>query len=194
MKRCIDKRSRLTRSGAAGHTLPKCKYFDSLLFLYDKISNRETTSNVTLPKENSSEDLETIDHELLQSETWSYSSSSPILQSPQSPCIPTAVVPISTQISNQSEKRKFAEIETKPTSIKPKKSDMSSTLDMLTMQMLANETASASKKEAQGAEDSDLLFFKSLLPAMHSMPKRKNRLARKRIQEIIFELETSDDD
>lgn len=199
MKRCIDKRSRLTRSGAAAHTLPKCKYFDTLLFLHDKVSNRETSSNVILPNENGGKDLETIDQEILQSDTWTYSSSSPSVQSPQSSCVSTpstatASYPTSTQTSSQSEKRKFAQNEKKTTAMKPKKNDMSSTLDMLTMQILASETVSASKEKAQCEEDTDLLFFKSLLPAMHSMPKRKNRLARKKIQDIIFELESSDDD
>ena len=30
-------------------TLPKCKYFDSLLLLNDKISNGDTPSNIILP-------------------------------------------------------------------------------------------------------------------------------------------------
>ena len=36
LKKCLDKRSRLQKSGAAASSLPKCKFFDSMAFLHEK--------------------------------------------------------------------------------------------------------------------------------------------------------------
>ena len=48
MKQCLDKRNKETRSGASHTKLPKCKYFDQLSFMHDKVSSRQTESNVSL--------------------------------------------------------------------------------------------------------------------------------------------------
>ncbi|XP_065069816.1 uncharacterized protein LOC135694869 [Rhopilema esculentum] len=48
LKRCLDKRNKETRSGASHTNLPKCKYFDQLSFMHDKVSSRQTESNVSL--------------------------------------------------------------------------------------------------------------------------------------------------
>lgn len=50
MKKCLDKRNRMTRSGAGATELPKCKYFNQLAFLRDKTANKITESNVSLPQ------------------------------------------------------------------------------------------------------------------------------------------------
>ena len=48
LKKCLDKRKEMTRSGAAAASLPVCKYFESMQFLYDKTLNLPTESNVDL--------------------------------------------------------------------------------------------------------------------------------------------------
>ncbi|XP_057304435.1 uncharacterized protein LOC130641582 [Hydractinia symbiolongicarpus] len=45
----------MSRSGAAGATLPKCKLFEQLSFMHDNVSNRHTVSNVTNSEESQSE-------------------------------------------------------------------------------------------------------------------------------------------
>ena len=49
LKRSLNKRNRLTRSGAAAHSLPKCKHSASFMFLSDKISKKETSSYISWP-------------------------------------------------------------------------------------------------------------------------------------------------
>ena len=44
-KRCLVKRNAMTKSGVAAHTLPKCKFFNQLQFLQEKVSNKESHSN-----------------------------------------------------------------------------------------------------------------------------------------------------
>jgi len=50
MKR-LGKRRRLTRSDAAGSTLPKCQFFDQMAFLHEKSSNKPTECNVQSPED-----------------------------------------------------------------------------------------------------------------------------------------------
>ncbi|XP_057299472.1 uncharacterized protein LOC130630092 [Hydractinia symbiolongicarpus] len=46
LKRCLVKRSKMMKCGAAFHTLPNCKYFPQLQFLQEKVMNKKTCSNV----------------------------------------------------------------------------------------------------------------------------------------------------
>ena len=48
LKRCMVKRAALTKSGAAAHLLPKCKFFNQLQFVQEKITNKETVSNFNI--------------------------------------------------------------------------------------------------------------------------------------------------
>ena len=48
LKKCLDRRRALTRSGAGAISLPKCKYFDQMVFLHEKSSNKPTDSNLKL--------------------------------------------------------------------------------------------------------------------------------------------------
>ena len=48
LKKCLDRRNSATKSGVAYSKLPKCKYFEQLLFLCDKSSNKPTESNVAV--------------------------------------------------------------------------------------------------------------------------------------------------
>ena len=51
LKKCLDKRSKMTRSGAAACVLPKCQFFEQLQFLVEKTANRPTDSNITVLSE-----------------------------------------------------------------------------------------------------------------------------------------------
>ena len=47
LKKCLDRRSKVMRSGATASKLATCKYFDQLSFLHNKVSNKPTESNLT---------------------------------------------------------------------------------------------------------------------------------------------------
>ena len=57
LKKCLDKRNQTTRSGAAASTLPKCKFFEQMAFLHEKIANKATESNVGIPSSYQAEDF-----------------------------------------------------------------------------------------------------------------------------------------
>ena len=46
LKKCLDKRNRLSRSGAAVRELPKCQYFEQMAFLCETSANKATESNL----------------------------------------------------------------------------------------------------------------------------------------------------
>ena len=71
---------------------------------------------------------------------------------------------------------------------------MSNKLDILTLKLLEKSECSPTIASRYESADGNLLFFKSLLPSMRAMSKRKNRQARQKIQDVIFQLELSDED
>ena len=48
LKNCLDKRNRLSRSGAPARELPKCQLFDQMAFLCEMSANKPTESNLPL--------------------------------------------------------------------------------------------------------------------------------------------------
>jgi hypothetical protein len=46
LKRCLDKRNSLMKSGAAAQNLPKCKFFDQMLFLQTSTANKPSHTNI----------------------------------------------------------------------------------------------------------------------------------------------------
>ena len=51
IKKCLDRRSKLTKSGAPASSLPKFSYFEVMRFLHDKMANKPIESNLYLPIE-----------------------------------------------------------------------------------------------------------------------------------------------
>ena len=49
LKKCLDSRSKHTKSGAPALSLPKCNYLEVMRFLHDKTANKPTKSNLCLP-------------------------------------------------------------------------------------------------------------------------------------------------
>jgi len=48
LKKCLDKRNRLSRSGASARELPKCQLFDQMAFLCEMSGNKPSESNLPL--------------------------------------------------------------------------------------------------------------------------------------------------
>ena len=51
LKKCLDRRSKLTKSGAPASSLLKCNYFEVMRFLHDRTANKPTESNLCLPND-----------------------------------------------------------------------------------------------------------------------------------------------
>ena len=46
LKKCLNKRNSMTRSGAAASSLPMCKFFDEMAFLHEKSFNPPSERNL----------------------------------------------------------------------------------------------------------------------------------------------------
>ena len=46
LKKCLDRRANMTKSGAAARSLPTCNYFNQMLYLVEGVGNQPTESNL----------------------------------------------------------------------------------------------------------------------------------------------------
>lgn len=191
-KRCLVKRSEMTRSGAAAQTLPKCKYFNQLQFLQDKVMNKETHSNVSLPPPPSPSVSSTASS---GPQTPTPLSSPPLTPTPLSSqpdmaCPPEHTFGAPTQ-SNQSKsgKRRSANnIQEQPN----KKATSNMDEQFLNALNDINETTKnivAREPKKTLEDDEDMHFCKSIVPTLRKLPPRKNKVAKLKIQQLLFELE-----
>ena len=85
----------------------------------------------------------------------------------------------------------------KTSSTAPKKRKLSGATkeqeqDLLHMEMLYTLKLMDKQPEKGDAENSNILFLKSLFPILDKLPRKKNGRARMKMQEILFDLEDSD--
>ncbi len=206
-KRCLDKRNRLTRSGAGARSLPTCRYFQNLLFLRDKVSNKETESNVSLPNHSDADSLGDSITLNLEGHSQQLSCTPPLSTTTTAGSSTQKQAPTTTQQLNTSvpsshtpAKRKScsdALFSGNPKQKRAAREELSNTVDLLTLKYL--DGFSSEKNLEQSTEnfkedDPDMLFLKSLHSSLRKLPKKKNRQARIQLQQVLFEMETSDDE
>ena len=161
-KKCLDRINKATRSGSAASRVTKCKYFEQLSFLYDKTANKSTDSNIPINK--ISQDGECVG-----------------------------------ELPQGSAKRKLPSPETTKSLKSPKaKADLGLAVDTMlikTLQALGpdNEKQTVASAPSQKEEENaDSLFCRSLIPILGNLSGRKNRYAKIKIQELLYEIEFDD--
>lgn len=182
MKRCLDRRKALTRSGAAYTTLPTCKYFNLMKFLHEKTENKATDSNIVHP--------DVIDNSLsTHTNHQSFISSSPNLINAVAPSPPSACS--SDTSSEPSEARKCS---------KRKSSDASTygnseVVFLKQMKLLDDRIIeSLDGKSAESSEIcEDTSFCQSLIPVLKGLPLKKKRLAKVKINSLLYDIEFSNE-
>lgn len=191
LKKCLDKRRAMTRSGAPAGCLPTCKYFEVMRFLHEKTSNLPTHSNVDISPAASSHVIETGNFED-QSDAFSpaisTSSTSPFqpiacsmspLSVPASPCTLTTPTPERPIDENTSKKRK------RPSSEK-------SAYDPFLQQIKQMDDQLIKIVNKESADDEATAFCMSLVPVLKDFDKKKLRLAKIKIQQLLFDIEFDD--
>lgn len=185
LKKCLDRRSKATRSGAAASKPATCKYFDQLSFLHSKVSNKPTESNLTPV-------TEVEDTPSVQDNPSTFT----VTQSVPSPTISTTTSALAKGISSSAPGKKSAESELIPyTPAKRSKSraEMAYAVDALLVKTLQDMQEPSSKSTTIGDNDEDMLFCKSLVPQLKKMPARQNRLAKIKINQLLFDMEFNDE-
>ena len=163
---CLQKREKSSRSGAGASKLSRCKFFDQLGFLRDTLLNKDTDTNLPI-----SDNLETSESENKIEDGGTVAEETETVQTKKAKVVQ----------SNQSQLRK-------------PKQNMS--IDNLLMQQLqdvntqVNEIKHNSPKDH--GDDPDYLFCSSLVSRLKSLPQKKNRLARMKIEQLLFEIEYGD--
>ncbi|XP_065641180.1 uncharacterized protein LOC124815057 [Hydra vulgaris] len=168
LKKCLDRRRALTRSGAGAFCLLKCKYFDQIAFLHEKSSNKPTVSNVKSTSE--------------------CTNSKNLNESNASLTTELTTLPIISQLSipadDSSEKCKDVRINKKQKSVIEK----SDNFFLKQMKDLDNRLIdSLEEKNKTVCEMS--AFCNSLNPVLQGLPIKKARLAKLKINQLLFEIE-----
>ena len=147
--------------------MAKCKYFDNLKFLSDKVSNKETESNVKLPAPMSAKSSVDIENSFLE---------------------------IS---SNKERKRKNEEDGANSTTVvKPlsKSQRVNQQVDTMLVKALKDLEKTSSEDAVCKEIDSDLIFCQSIHQSLKKLSPRENMLARMKIQKILFEFRFGGED
>ncbi len=162
----------MTKSGAEYHTLPKCKYFNQLQFLHQKITNKETVSDFTI------------------SESAAASPSSAVSAAPSNDpdggTLNTGNTPppACNNVSAEPPARR-RDVWKKP-SITPVDSEL---LDVIKEMNSATKTLIASDTTSNSEDSENMLFCKSLAGTLDKMNRRDSAFAKMQIQKIIFDIE-----
>ena len=197
-KRCLDKRNRMTKSGAVAHSLPTCKYFQNLQFLKDKIGNKETESNISLPDHHQQQAFAPITSNSWRQQILIPNTSAGTQELISAPNTNGSMMGNSTaSLTPSSVKRKNCS--DAPLTTKQKRlarEELSNRVDSLTLKYL--DDMKSSEKEfnqlIEKEDDPDMLFLKSLHVSLNKLPRKKNRQARMKIQQVLFDLEEPSDD
>lgn len=165
LKKCLDRRERATKSGVAASRLSKCKFFDQLSFLRDKTSNKPTESNVTIPY------LESLD-----------TSNVP------SPSSCESDAPLSAEKSTSKRKLLSTEFPNSGNCAKSR-AVFAHTVDSMLVKTLQDMNKGENSPPVQLGEDEDSLYCRSLIPVFRELPLKKKRLAKLKIDELLYNIE-----
>ncbi|XP_046863507.1 uncharacterized protein LOC124457274 [Xenia sp. Carnegie-2017] len=176
MMRCLKKIKDAEKSGAGASKTPSCKLFENLLFLKDFVSNRETTSNITLSNEIINTDSGSIRDD-------SFAPSPPLLASGSTPDMSTYKTRCNKRkahagpdiLTNQTPKRTT------------KRSDRQDKIDLLLVNALSQ--SDEQKQQTQDWRSSNHLFCNSIVEILEKLPPKKNRMARVEIQQVLMKYE-----
>ena len=169
--RCLKKISIESKSGSGAAKSPTCQFYEQLLFLKDSISNsKSTSSNFTLSMPvDLTNSVENFDG-LLQANDQSLEVESTCQK--HKSCSPVDMPSTKKQRTQQ------------------KADERRDNIDLLLVNALSKcDNTETSVRVSNDEENSNLLFCKSLVPILESLPPKKNRLARLEIQKLLIDFE-----
>ena len=155
-----------TRSGAGSSKLATCRHFNLLSFLDSTVTSQGTDSNVDISLCENQNDIE---------------SSNEISEDSQ---ITTGKINATgtCQAKNISKRKREDTIDVQ---LKESLSNVNDAVKAITQnQNFVNET--------NNDTDSDMLFCRSLVDSLRGLTPRKNKIARMKIQKVLFEVEFED--
>jgi len=150
----------MSKSGAASASLPKCKYFLNLQFLQEKVTGKETESNVT------------------------HGFTSEIQSSCQIQTPPSSIKSSDDSFSSQPPKKRSVRREATGMSERTDHEILSTIKDM------NKQTNSLMTNMANNVEENENTHFcKSLVPIFDRLSPKENILAKIEVQKVLFNIE-----
>lgn len=165
LKKCLDKRRALSKSGAAASALPTCKYFEVMRFLHEKTSNLETHSNVDL-------EIQAVSNNSLE----------------LSPSVPSQSSVPSSSSSSRISDAKCAKRKCTSTDQNDPFLDQVKSMD----EKMINYLGKITNPEENHGKDEAELFCISLIPVLRDMDKKQLRLAKLKMQQMLYDLQYED--
>ena len=159
LKKCLDKKNRLSRSGAPARELPKCQLFDQMAFLCEMSANKPSESNLPL----------------MIDPLGSPFSEDSVITPPSPSSIGEVITETRIRPSQPSRKRK-------------KESQASALTQSI------EECDVMLKKTIEGENNEDSLYCRSLIPIMRELPKKKKRLAKIKISQLLYDMQYGDEE
>ena len=172
LKKCLDRRSKMQKSGAPASSLPKCNYFHQMSFLHDKTRNRPSESNMSI----------TLNDMVPVNETAPTQLRDEILTQSLTP-VASPATPLSTSFSSTN----FDVPSTKNPREKRKRSDDTARQRSKILEQIGSIETELKRNQEDDREDS--LYCRSLIPTLQKLPPRKNKLAKIKISQLLFEME-----
>lgn len=172
LKKCLDKRQQMTKSGAPASSLPQCKYFEQMRFLHEKTANKPTDSNITV-------DITPMSVESAEIDKWGPSNSD-------------------TSASKTSKRKASDELLIPPVSSRhASKITRQDAIDMAILNQLEKTDRkideATSNENRLDYSDEVSLYCQSLIPIIRGLPPKKKRKAMIQISQQLFEIEFNED-
>ncbi|XP_057295971.1 uncharacterized protein LOC130624932 [Hydractinia symbiolongicarpus] len=166
LKKCLDRRTRMTKSGAAASSLPKCNYFEQMSFLYERAPmNFPTESNVRIQSKENTE-------QTCSKESVDQPPDVDLFTPPQSPIILNKITDNgSATVTAKREKRKRSE-------------NAEGNRILKELDAIEKELKAGDKEECE-----DSLFSRSLVPTLRKLSAKKNKMEKIKISQLLFEIE-----
>ena len=161
-----------TRSGAGSSKLATCRHFNLLSFLHSTVTSQGTGSNVDIGLCENKNDVE---------------SSNEINEDSQITTNSRSIIDMSNATETCQAKNKSKRKSEDATDVQLRESlnNVNDAVKAITQnQNFVNET--------NNDTDSDMLFCRSLVDSLRGLTPRKNKIARMKIQKVLFEVEFED--
>ena len=171
-KRAMEKRVEQTRSGAGSLKLATCRHFNLLSFLHSTVTSQGTDSNVDISLCENQNDIESSNEISEDSQITTNSRSTIDMSNATETC----------QAKNKSKRKSEDTIDVQ---LRESLNNVNDAVKAITQnQNFVNET--------NNDTDSDMLFCRSLVDSLRGLTPRKNKIARMKIQKVLFEVEFED--
>lgn len=197
LKKCLDRREKATKSGAPYSKMPQCKYFSQLLFLMDKTANKPTVSNISILTNDGDNLIE--ESSSLETPTYTTIKRSSVPQSCTNDNINVVPQPSGLEALSSSgaakKSKPLPESHSQVSQSKKSRAELAHAVDSMLVKTLQDMQKNENNSDSLKSEDDeDSLYCRSLIPIFQQLPLQKKRLAKMKVNELLYKIEFQSDE